>query len=69
MAGVPATARLHVEQDRATAIRWAVSHAGPGDLVLIAGKGHENYQEIDGTRHPFSDHEHALRVLKQGADV
>lgn len=69
MAGVPATARLHVEQDRAAAIRWAVSHAGPGDLVLIAGKGHENYQEIDGTRHPFSDHEHALRVLKQGADV
>lgn len=41
--------------DRAAAIQLAISHAKPGDTVLIAGKGHEDYQEIDGVKHPFSD--------------
>jgi len=69
MAGVPATARLHVEPDRALAIQWAITHASENDLVLIAGKGHESYQEVAGIHHPFSDHEHAMRVLQQGAEV
>jgi len=41
--------------DRAAAIQLAISHAKPGDTVLIAGKGHEDYQEIDGVKQPFSD--------------
>ncbi len=43
--------------DRATAIRFAVRHACAGDLVLLAGKGHEDYQIIDGERVPFSERE------------
>ncbi len=41
--------------DRKEAIRAACSFASAGDIVLIAGKGHENYQEINGVKHPFDD--------------
>jgi UDP-N-acetylmuramoyl-L-alanyl-D-glutamate--2,6-diaminopimelate ligase len=41
--------------DRKEAIKTAVSHAQPGDIILVAGKGHENYQEIKGVKHPFDD--------------
>ena len=44
-----------VIEDRGAAIAWAIANAAPADLVLIAGKGHEDYQEIDGKRLPFSD--------------
>ena len=54
---------LLVEPDRAAAIGLAISRAATGDIVLIAGKGHEAYQEIDGKRHPFSDEAHALKHL------
>ncbi len=47
--------RLIVERDRAAAIQQAVSGAGADDIVLVAGKGHETYQEIRGVRRPFSD--------------
>jgi UDP-N-acetylmuramoyl-L-alanyl-D-glutamate--2,6-diaminopimelate ligase len=43
--------------DRAEAIRTAISEAGPGDVIVIAGKGHETGQEVAGTVHPFSDHD------------
>ncbi len=43
--------------DRAEAIRKAVALSRAGDVILIAGKGHENYQEINGVRHPFDDRE------------
>lgn len=56
-------APLLVEPDRAAAIGLAISRAAAGDIVLIAGKGHEAYQEIDGKRHPFSDEAHALKQL------
>ena len=52
-AGMPAKAL--VEPDRAAAIRRAIGAAADEDVVLIAGKGHENYQEIAGRRLPFSD--------------
>lgn len=45
----------HVELDRARAIHWAVAQARVGDVVLIAGKGHEEYQDIGGVKQPFSD--------------
>jgi UDP-N-acetylmuramoyl-L-alanyl-D-glutamate--2,6-diaminopimelate ligase len=47
--------RCEVEPDRARAIAQALAAAASQDVVLIAGKGHENYQEIAGTRLPFSD--------------
>lgn len=52
-----------VQGDRAAAIRSAVELAGPGDVVLIAGKGHEEYQDANGVKAPFSDVEHALAAL------
>ena len=55
----------HVEIDRAAAIHLALREARPEDLVLIAGKGHEAYQEIAGRRVPFSDAEVAASVLGQ----
>ncbi|MEE4658927.1 MAG: UDP-N-acetylmuramoyl-L-alanyl-D-glutamate--2,6-diaminopimelate ligase [Halieaceae bacterium] len=57
LAGVPPAdvANVAVEADRAGAIAMAVSQAQPGDCVLVAGKGHENYQIIGGERLPFSD--------------
>jgi UDP-N-acetylmuramoyl-L-alanyl-D-glutamate--2,6-diaminopimelate ligase len=49
--------------DRAKAITHAIEKAKPNDTVLLAGKGHEDYQEIAGVRHPFSDSEIASRAL------
>ena len=55
LAGMPAGATVSVQRDRAAAIAAAVVMARPGDGVLIAGKGHESYQEIAGARRPFDD--------------
>jgi UDP-N-acetylmuramoyl-L-alanyl-D-glutamate--2,6-diaminopimelate ligase len=52
-----------VEPERARAIERAVRTASPGDVVLIAGKGHEDYQEIAGRRLPFSDMKAARAAL------
>jgi UDP-N-acetylmuramyl tripeptide synthase len=48
-------ARAVTMVDRAEAIHFAVSEAGAGDVVLVAGKGHEKYQVIGATTHPFDD--------------
>ena len=58
-------ANYHVEEDRAAAIDAAVRGAQPGDIVLIAGKGHEDYQEIKGVKFPFVDADVAQRILSQ----
>ncbi|MFZ1722803.1 MAG: cyanophycin synthetase, partial [Dokdonella sp.] len=52
-----------VERDRGRAIQRAIGDAGEDDVVLIAGKGHEPYQEIGGMRHAFDDLEVARRML------
>ncbi len=52
-----------MEADRAAAIELAVSLAKAGDMVLIAGKGHETYQEQDGEKKPFDDVEVARKAL------
>lgn len=54
-AGLPANVPCMVDVERARAIEGAVMCAGEADIVLIAGKGHEDYQEINGDRRPFSD--------------
>lgn len=58
--GAPAVRR---DADRARAIADTLARADAADVVLIAGKGHEPYQEIAGVRHPFRDVEHAARAL------
>jgi UDP-N-acetylmuramoyl-L-alanyl-D-glutamate--2,6-diaminopimelate ligase len=54
----------HVEPDRAVAISRAIESAHAGDIVLLAGKGHEDYQEIAGVRFPFNDLSVAERALE-----
>lgn len=49
--------RLVIEPDRAKAVRYALTYAAAGDVVIIAGKGHETTQEIKGVKHPFDDRE------------
>lgn len=66
MGGV--TAKGVIEPDRARAIAQAVKMAQKGDVVLIAGKGHENYQEISGVRLPFSDVDVAQNALNDAKD-
>ena len=63
---LPGFTRLtpHTHPDRRTAIRHALSLKQPGDTLLIAGKGHETYQEINGIKHPFSDAEEIKAALR-----
>ena len=55
---------VQVETDRARAIAGTVAAAGPRDVILLAGKGHEDYQEIAGVKHAFSDQAHAQQALE-----
>jgi UDP-N-acetylmuramoyl-L-alanyl-D-glutamate--2,6-diaminopimelate ligase len=54
---------VQVQSDRALAIAETIAAAGAQDVVLLAGKGHEDYQEIAGVKQPFSDHVHAQAAL------
>ena len=67
VAGFARPRSVEIERDRARAIARAIGEAGPKDIVLIAGKGHEPYQEIAGVRHPFDDAVVARRVLEERA--
>lgn len=67
LTGMPEREKVTVEPDRATAIRLAVEQATPGDVVLIAGKGHENYQIFKDRTIHFSDREVALKALEERA--
>jgi UDP-N-acetylmuramoyl-L-alanyl-D-glutamate--2,6-diaminopimelate ligase len=58
-----ATRGHHAEVDRRAAIRLAAAAAGPGDVLLIAGKGHEDYQILGTTKHHFDDREEAAAAL------
>lgn len=68
-AGLAQPSAAHTEPDRATAIAWAVQTAQPHDVVLVAGKGHEDYQDIMGVKKPFSDLVQAQAALQQRAIV
>jgi UDP-N-acetylmuramoyl-L-alanyl-D-glutamate--2,6-diaminopimelate ligase len=57
------------EPDRRKAIRKAVDMAQDGDIILIAGKGHEDYQEIQGVRYPFSDRDILREAIRNKAKI
>ncbi|MEQ8953444.1 MAG: UDP-N-acetylmuramoyl-L-alanyl-D-glutamate--2,6-diaminopimelate ligase, partial [Gammaproteobacteria bacterium] len=65
LSGINDVAAVKVIRDRAEAIEYAILRAAPGDVVLIAGKGHENYQDIGGNRHIFSDANQVRLVLNE----
>ena len=69
VAGIDAVRAPHVIEDRATAILWAVRHAAKSDVILLAGKGHENYQEIKGRKLQFLDADHAALGLAARATM
>lgn len=63
MAGFARRDHVTVQRDRGAAIAHAIGQAGPQDIVLVAGKGHEPYQDIDGVQHPFDDTQVARAAL------
>jgi UDP-N-acetylmuramoyl-L-alanyl-D-glutamate--2,6-diaminopimelate ligase len=54
--------------NRLEAIKTACALAQPGDIILVAGKGHETYQEIKGIKYPFDDKMVLKEVLKAGVE-
>ena len=66
-AGFKQSNRVHVQRDRRLAIKEALAAAGASDIVLIAGKGHETYQEINGVKAPFNDRAVAAECLAVAA--
>ncbi|HUS06472.1 MAG TPA: hypothetical protein VMZ52_09260, partial [Bryobacteraceae bacterium] len=54
-----------IEPDRETAIRRAIEQAAPGDIVILAGKGHETYQVLQDKTIPFDDREVARKILRR----
>ena len=61
--GMQDRSRVRLIEDRAAAILYAIKHAAPADVVLVAGKGHEATQEVQGRKRPFSDREHVRLTL------
>ena len=68
LTGLKHASQAIVIADRAQAIAQTVQHARAQDVVLVAGKGHEGYQEILGVKHPFSDAQHARQALQHRAE-
>ncbi len=66
-AGIRQPGLVHIEHDRAHAIAHALRSASAGDIVLIAGKGHEQYQQVGSHRRPFSDQACAIAALERRA--
>ncbi len=64
LAGARVKEKFTVFEEREKAIRAAVRIAGPDDIVLIAGKGHEDYQEVKGVKYPFDDTRKAVMAAK-----
>ena len=65
VAGIPSGTDLMVEGDRGVAIASAIADAGADDLVLVAGKGHEDYQILGTEKVHFDDREEAEQALRR----
>ena len=66
LAGMPRQDEVLTERDRRAAIERALREGAPGDIILVAGKGHEDYQEVAGVRRPFSDRDTVCELLGEG---
>ena len=58
---------IHIEPDRPQAIRWALAQGRPGDVIVLAGKGHETYQEINGVQYPMDEREIVAEYFEKQA--
>lgn len=67
LSGIEELSKVTIERDRAKAIAGTIAAAKPGDVVLVAGKGHETYQDIAGEKALFSDVSH-VRLALQGRE-
>ena len=64
--GISKTEGKYVEIiDRKEAIAYAIHHGQPGDIIVLAGKGHEDYQEIKGVKYHFNDKEEVEKIFKE----
>ena len=68
MTGIEHQEKVVIEKDRKLAITYAIKHANANDIVLIAGKGHEQYQDVLGVKYPFSDKQVMTDVLLAAND-
>jgi UDP-N-acetylmuramoyl-L-alanyl-D-glutamate--2,6-diaminopimelate ligase len=66
LSGIEQPDSVKLEHDRKAAIEFAINQASAADIVLVAGKGHENYQEIAGKSYPFSDADVVSQCLAVG---
>jgi UDP-N-acetylmuramoyl-L-alanyl-D-glutamate--2,6-diaminopimelate ligase len=69
LTGIDSMSNVHIEHDRQKAIIHAITAATNNDIVLVAGKGHEQYQEILGIKHPFSDAQVVTKALAAANDA
>lgn len=69
LAGITEQDKVHIEHDRKRAIQYAIAQSKQNDMVLVAGKGHEQYQEIAGVKYPFSDIEVVIETLQAANDA
>ena len=65
MAGITATTEVVVEVDRSKALELVLSNASANDVVVVAGKGHESYQEVAGERSFFNDYKYLQHRINQ----
>jgi UDP-N-acetylmuramyl-tripeptide synthetase len=63
--GLEGNTKVNVQSDRALAIAQTIAEANANDVVLVAGKGHEDEQDVAGVKHPFSDRLHAQLALQR----
>jgi UDP-N-acetylmuramoyl-L-alanyl-D-glutamate--2,6-diaminopimelate ligase len=61
--GINSSKPYKIIPDRRSALEFAIKNLQEGDVLLVAGKGHETYQEIEGKRYPFSDQEEILKII------
>ena len=64
--GIQKTAGKYIMiEDRKEAIRYAIHHGEPGDIIVLAGKGHEDYQEIKGVKYPMDERVLIQEILEE----
>ena len=64
--GINRTTGKHIDiADRKEAIKYAIENGEPGDIIVLAGKGHEDYQEIKGVKYHFDEREAVAEILDE----